>query len=185
MNVESLAIPDVKLLTPVRHRDPRGFFSETWNQDRFAAAGVPGPFIQDNHAVSTEAGVVRGLHLQIGPNVQGKLVRAVRGAIWDVAVDVRRGSPTYGQYVAAEISAENWTQIWVPPGFLHGYCTLTAETEVIYKVTGPYDRSAERGVIWNDPALAVPWPVEAGKEILSDKDKLLPRLADCDDWFHV
>jgi dTDP-4-dehydrorhamnose 3,5-epimerase len=185
VNVESLAIPDVKLLTPVRHRDPRGFFSETWNQDRFAAAGVPGPFIQDNHAVSTEAGVVRGLHLQIGPNAQGKLVRAVRGAIWDVAVDVRRGSPTYGQYVAAEISAENWTQIWVPPGFLHGYCTLTAETEVIYKVTGPYDRSAERGVIWNDPALAVPWPVEAGKEILSDKDKLLPRLADCDDWFHA
>jgi dTDP-4-dehydrorhamnose 3,5-epimerase len=185
VNVESLAIPDVKLLTPVRHRDPRGFFSETWNQDRFAAAGVPGPFIQDNHAVSTEAGVVRGLHLQIGPNVQGKLVRAGRGAIWDVAVDVRRSSPTYGQYVAAEISAENWTQIWVPPGFLHGYCTLTAETEVIYKVTGPYDRSAERGVIWNDPALAVPWPVEAGKEILSDKDKLLPRLADCDDWFHV
>ncbi len=185
MNVESLAIPDVKLLTPVRHRDPRGFFSETWNQDRFAAAGVPGPFIQDNHAVSTEAGVVRGLHLQIGPNAQGKLVRAVRGAIWDVSVDVRRGSPTYGQYVAAEISAENWAQIWVPPGFLHGYCTLTADTEVIYKVTAPYDRSAERGVIWNDPALAVPWPVEAGAEILSDKDKLLPRLAECDDWFHV
>ena len=185
MNVESLAIPDVKLLTPVRHRDPRGFFSETWNQERFAAAGVPGPFIQDNHAVSTEAGVVRGLHLQIGPNAQGKLVRAVRGAIWDVAVDVRRGSPTYGQYVAAEISAENWTQIWVPPGFLHGYCTLTADTEVIYKVTAPYDRSAERGVIWNDPALAVPWPVAAGAEILSDKDKLLPRLSECDDWFHV
>ena len=185
MNAESLAIPDVKLLTPVRHRDPRGFFSETWNQERFAAAGVPGPFIQDNHAVSTECGVVRGLHLQIGPNAQGKLLRVVRGAIWDVAVDMRRGSPTYGRYVAAEISAENWAQIWVPPGFLHGYCTLTAETEVIYKVTAPYDRDAERGVIWNDPDLAVPWPVAPEQAILSDKDKVLPLLAACDDWFHV
>lgn len=185
MKVVSLSIPDVKVLTPVQHRDPRGFFSETWNQDRFAAACVPGPFIQDNHAVSTERGVVRGLHLQIGPNAQGKLVRVVRGAIWDVAVDVRHGSPTFGQYAAAEIGAENWAQIWVPPGFLHGYCTLTADTEVIYKVTAPYDRSAERGVVWNDSVLAVPWPVSAADAILSDKDKLLPHFADCDAWFHV
>jgi len=185
VNVESLSIPDIKVLTPVRHRDPRGFFSETWNQDRFAAAGVPGPFIQDNHAVSTDRGAVRGLHLQIGPNAQGKLVRVVRGAIWDVAVDVRHGSPTFGQWAAAEITADNWSQIWVPPGFLHGYCTLTAETEVIYKVTAPYDRSAERGVVWDDPTLAVPWPVVPGEAILSDKDQALPRFADCDAWFHV
>jgi dTDP-4-dehydrorhamnose 3,5-epimerase len=185
VNVESLSIPDVKLFTPVRHRDARGFFSETWQQDRFAKAGVAGPFIQDNHVLSTGAGVVRGLHLQIGPNAQGKLVRVMRGAIWDVAVDVRHGSPTFGRYAAAEISAENWTQIWVPPGFLHGYCTLTEETEVIYKVTAPYDRAAERGVIWNDPTLAVPWPVVGQRAILSDKDLALPRFADCDAWFHV
>ncbi len=185
MNIVSLEIPDLKVLTPVRHRDSRGFFSETWNQERFAAAGVPGPFIQDNHAVSTERGVVRGLHLQIGPNAQGKLVRVVRGSIWDVAVDVRHGSPTFGQCAGAEISADNWAQIWVPPGFLHGYCTLTDDTEVIYKVTAPYDRSAERGVIWNDPVLAVPWPVSAAEAILSDKDKLLPPFSRHDEWFHV
>lgn len=176
MRVEALTIPDVKLITPPRFTDPRGFFSETWNQGRFADAGVAGPFIQDNHAVSTEAGVLRGLHCQIGPNAQGKLVRCVRGAIYDVAVDVRHGSPTFGKYVGAEISAENWTQIWVPVGFLHAYCTLTAETEVIYKVTGVYDKAAERGVIWNDPDIGIDWPLSADKVILSDKDKALPRL---------
>ena len=185
MNVESLAIPDVKLLTPPRFRDPRGFFSETWNLARCTEAGVSGPFVQDNHAVSNVRGVVRGLHLQVGPNAQGKLLRVVKGAIWDVAVDVRHGSPTYGRSVGATLSAENWTQIWVPPGFLHGYCTLTADTEVIYKVTAPYDKAAERGVIWNDPDLAVAWPIAAGEAILSDKDKELPRLAQCEPWFHV
>ena len=185
MNVEPLEIPDVLLLTPSRYQDPRGFFSETWNQDRFAAAGVPGPFVQDNHALSTERGVLRGLHLQIGPNAQGKLVRVVRGSIWDVAVDVRRGSPTFGRHVGAVISAENWRQIWVPVGFLHGYCTLEPDTEVIYKVTAAYDRPAERGVLWNDPALGIPWPIPADEAILSDKDKILPLLADCQPWFHV
>ena len=105
--------------------DARGFFSETWNAARFAEAGIPGPFVQDNHARSTERGVLRGLHCQIGPNAQGKLVRVVRGAIWDVAVDMRRGSPTFGQHVGAVLSAENWQQLWVPAGFLHGYCTLS------------------------------------------------------------
>jgi dTDP-4-dehydrorhamnose 3,5-epimerase len=111
------------------------------------------------------------------------LVRVVKGAIWDVAVDVRRGSPTYGQQAGAMLSAENWCQLWVPVGFLHGYCTLTEETEVIYKVTAPWDRAAERGVIWNDPDLAVMWPIAAEDVILSDKDKVLPRLKDCDAWF--
>jgi dTDP-4-dehydrorhamnose 3,5-epimerase len=185
VKVEALAIADVKLVTPPRFTDPRGFFSETWNQKRFAEAGIPGPFIQDNHAVSTEAGVLRGLHCQIGPNAQGKLVRCVKGAIYDVAVDVRQGSPTFGQYVGAEISAENWTQIWVPVGFLHAYCTLTAATEVIYKVTGAYDKAAERGVIWNDPDIGIEWPVPADKVILSDKDKVLPRLRDLPALFQM
>jgi dTDP-4-dehydrorhamnose 3,5-epimerase len=183
VNVEPLAIPDVKLITPPRFQDPRGFFSETWNQRRFAEAGIAGPFIQDNHALSTEAGVLRGLHCQIGPNAQGKLVRVVKGAIYDVAVDIRRASPTYGKYVGATLSAENWAQLWVPVGFLHGYCTLTADTEVIYKVTGDYDKPAERGVIWNDPDIGIDWPVSMQAVILSDKDKVLPRLAHCPVWF--
>lgn len=185
MIVESLAIPDVKLITPRRFLDSRGFFSETWVQGRFAEAGVPGPFVQDNHAKSTERGVVRGLHLQIGPNAQGKLVRVVRGAIWDVAVDVRHGSPTFGKHVGAVLSAENWQQLWVPVGFLHAYCTLEPDTEVIYKVTADYDRSAERGVIWNDPDIGIAWPVPLDQIILSDKDRALPRLAECPVWFRV
>jgi dTDP-4-dehydrorhamnose 3,5-epimerase len=183
VKVESLAIPEVKLITPPRFNDPRGFFSETWNAGRFADAGVPGPFVQDNHALSTARGVLRGLHCQIGQNAQGKLVRCVKGAIFDVAVDIRKGSPTFGKWAGAEISAENWTQIWVPVGFLHAYCTLTEETEVIYKVTAPYDKPAERGVIWNDPDIAIQWPV--ADVILSDKDKVLPRLRDCEPWFHA
>jgi dTDP-4-dehydrorhamnose 3,5-epimerase len=183
LNVQPLTLPDVLLLTPPRFSDPRGFFSETWNQTRFADAGVPGPFVQDNHAVSNARGVLRGLHCQIGENAQGKLIRVVRGAIWDVAVDVRRDSPTYGQQAGAVLSAENWCQLWVPVGFLHGYCTLTEDTEVIYKVTAPWDRAAERGVIWNDPDLGVTWPIAADNVILSDKDKVLPRLKDCEAWF--
>jgi len=183
VNVEKLTIPDVLLITPPRFNDPRGFFSETWNQTRFADVGVPGPFVQDNHAVSNTRGVIRGLHCQIGPNAQGKLVRVVRGAIWDVAIDVRRGSRTYGQQAGAVLSAENWSQLWVPVGFLHGYCTLTDEAEVIYKVTAPWDRAAERGVIWNDPDLKVAWPVAEGEAVLSEKDQVLPRLTDCDAWF--
>ncbi len=185
MNVEALAIPAVKLITPPRFHDPRGFFSETWNQARFADAGIPGPFIQDNQAVSNAAGVLRGLHCQIGPNAQGKLVRCTKGAIYDVAVDARQGSPTFGRWVGAEISAANGTQIWVPVGFLHAYCTLTADTEVIYKVTGAYDKTAERGVIWNDPDIGIDWPVKADAVILSDKDRLLPRLHECPTLFRL
>lgn len=185
MNVEPLAIPDVLVLTPQRFGDARGFFSETWNQRRFAALGIEGPFVQDNHAMSGEAGVVRGLHLQIAPNAQGKLVRVARGAIFDVAVDVRHGSPTFGRWVGSEISAANWRQIWVPAGFLHGYCTLEPETEVIYKVTADYDRDAERGVLWDDPAIGINWPVPPGRAILSEKDMMLPPLARCPVWFRV
>ena len=183
MNVERLAIPEVMLLTPPRFADQRGFFSETWSQRRYAALGIPGPFVQDNHSLSSRRGTVRGLHLQVAPSVQGKLVRCVRGAIWDVAVDVRHGSPTYGKHAASVLSAENWSQLWIPGGFLHGFCTLEPEAEVIYKVTADYDRAAERGVVWNDPDLALPWPVAPEAALLSDKDSELPRLRDCPAWF--
>jgi dTDP-4-dehydrorhamnose 3,5-epimerase len=185
MNVEPLAIPEVLLIVPPRFRDSRGFFSETWNHRRYAAHGVPGPFVQDNHSLSERKGTIRGLHLQIAPNVQGKLVRCVRGAIWDVAVDLRHGSPTYGQHAAAVLSAENWAQLWIPEGFAHGFCTLEPDTEIIYKVTADYDREAERGVIWNDPDLALPWPVSPGEALLSDKDQVLPRLRNCPVWFRA
>jgi len=185
MKVERLNLPGVLLLTPPRFGDSRGFFSETWNAARAAEAGIEGTFIQDNHSLSATVGTLRGLHLQIAPNPQGKLVRVVRGAIWDVAVDVRHGSPTFGQHAAAELSAENWRQLWIPPGFLHGFVTLQPDTEVIYKVTGQYDRAAERGVIWNDPDLKLPWPVPPSGPVLSDKDKVLPRLGECPIWFRA
>ena len=176
MKVERLSVPDLILVTPPRFGDARGFFSETFNQARFTEAGIVLPFVQDNQSLSRDRGVVRGLHCQVAPYAQGKLVRCVRGAIWDVAVDARRGSATYGQWAAAELSAENWAQLWVPPGFLHGFCTLQPDTEVIYKVTDRYDRDSERGVIWNDPDLALPWPVT--EAVLSDKDRVLPRWSD-------
>jgi dTDP-4-dehydrorhamnose 3,5-epimerase len=172
----------VLLLTPPRFTDDRGFFSETWNERRFAEAGIPGPFVQDNHAQSADRGVVRGLHLQIAPSAQGKLIRVVRGAIWDVAVDIRPGSPTYGRHAGVVLSAENWQQLWVPPGLLHGYCTLEPDTEVIYKVTTPWVRQAERGVLWNDPDLGIAWPIASREAILSEKDRRLPRLVDCREW---
>jgi dTDP-4-dehydrorhamnose 3,5-epimerase len=182
MIVEPCVIPDVLLITPARFVDGRGFFSETWSERRFSEAGIAGPFVQDNHAHSADRGVVRGLHLQIGPNAQGKLVRVVRGTIWDVAVDIRPGSPTYGRHAGVVLSAENWQQLWIPVGLLHGYCTLETDTEVIYKVTAPWDRQAERGVLWSDPELAVPWPIAPDEAILSDKDGALPCLADCREW---
>ena len=185
MKVERLAITEVILIVPPRLGDTRGFFSETFNLRRFAEAGVSQPFVQDNHSLSARRGTVRGLHCQIAPSVQGKLVRVVRGAIWDVAVDIRHGSPTYGKFVTAVLSAENWAQLWIPGGFLHGFCTIEPDTEVIYKVTADYDRDSERGVLWNDPDLALPWPVQAGEAALSEKDARLPRLAACEPWFQV
>jgi len=185
MKVERLAIADIVLITPARYGDALGFFSETYSARRYREIGITTAFVQDNHSLSAHAGVVRGLHCQIAPSVQGKLVRVVKGAVWDVAVDIRHGSPTYGRYAAAELSAANWRQMWVPGGFLHGFCTLEPDTEVIYKVTADYDPAAERGVIWNDPALALPWPVSAGEAVLSGKDAALPALAGCDVWFRT
>ncbi len=183
MEIKRLAIPDVILLTPPRFADTRGFFSETFNAARWREAGVAPDLIQDNHSFSAAPFTIRGLHCQIAPHVQGKLVRCARGAIFDVAVDLRVGSPSYGRHVSAVLSAENWRQLWVPGGFLHGFCTLEPETEVIYKVSAPYDRAAERGVIWNDPDLAIPWPASAQDVVLSDKDRVLPPLAEVTPWF--
>ena len=182
MQAERLAIRDVILATPPRFADSRGWFSEAWNAERFAAVGIPGPFVQDNQSFSARRGTIRGLHCQIGANAQGKLVRVLAGRIWDVAVDIRHGSPSYGQHVAAELSAENGAQLWVPAGFLHGFCTLEPATQVLYKVTAPYDRAAERGVIWNDPTLAVPWPLAAAEAVLSEKDAALAPLG-TQAWF--
>jgi dTDP-4-dehydrorhamnose 3,5-epimerase len=183
VQVERLEIPDVIRLTPPRFGDARGFFAETWSAPKLAAAGVTLPFVQDNQSFSAAVGTLRGLHCQVGAHVQGKLVRVLRGAIWDVAVDARPGSPTFGRHAAAVLSAENFAQLWVPPGFLHGFCTLEPDTEVFYKVTDVYDKAGERGVMWNDPALALPWPLPPGGPVLSDKDQVLPAWEAAQDWF--
>lgn len=178
MNISTLPIAGLLLIEPTRIGDARGFFSETFRQDRFEAAAGPVTFVQDNQSLSAARGTIRGLHYQKAPRAQGKLIRVVRGAILDVAVDIRRGSPTFGQHVAVELSAENWRQLWVPAGFLHGFCTLTENTEVIYKVTDYYSRDHDAGVRWNDPEIGVNWPVGEAEAHLSDKDKTAPLLRD-------
>lgn len=183
MQSKSLSIPDIKLVCPTIHRDARGFFSETYSARALGEAGIPDGFVQDNHSLSVEKGVLRGLHFQIPPHAQDKLIRVTRGAILDVAVDIRVGSPTYGRHVAQVLSAENWQQLWVPKGFAHGYCTLEPDTEVLYKVTDYYSPSSDRGLAWNDPALDIAWPVTAAAAILSDKDRRHPVLAELPGYF--
>lgn len=168
----------VKLITLKRHEDERGWFSETYNQRVLAEHGIDAVFRQDNHSYSREAGVMRGLHFQAPPHAQAKLVRCVRGAIWDVAVDIRIGSPTYGRWAAATLSADNGSQLFVPIGFAHGFVTTAPDTEVIYKVTDFYAPECDRGIAWDDPDLALPWPLPAGGAVLSDKDRALPCLRD-------
>ena len=141
------------------------------------AHGVDTHFVQDNQAFNAKKGTLRGLHFQKAPNAQGKLIRALRGAIFDVAVDIRAGSPTYGKWVSAELTAEGGEQLWIPRGFAHAYCTITDDCEIFYKVDAPYAPQSEGGVIWNDPDLAIPWPLD-GEPVLSAKDTLLPRLRD-------
>jgi dTDP-4-dehydrorhamnose 3,5-epimerase len=178
VKITRLAIPDLLLLEPARHGDARGFFSEVWSSRALAAAGLALDFVQDNHSLSREAGVIRGLHFQRPPAAQGKLVRVARGAILDIAVDLRAGAPSYGQHVAVELSAANWRQLWVPRGFAHGFCTLAPDTEVLYKVDAYYDRDADSAIAWDDPALGIVWPVPAHQAILSAKDRAAPRLAE-------
>jgi dTDP-4-dehydrorhamnose 3,5-epimerase len=178
MELTPSAISDVKLITPKRHGDHRGFFSEVYSAAALRQQGIETVFIQDNHSLSAEPGVVRGLHYQLPPAAQAKLIRVARGAILDVAVDIRRGSPTFGRHVTAILSAENWRQIFIPPGFAHGFVTLEPNTEVLYKVSGPYAPDRERGILWSDPALGIEWGVEPSTAVLSAKDKVYPRLSD-------
>jgi dTDP-4-dehydrorhamnose 3,5-epimerase len=173
--ITPLAIPEVLLITPRRHGDARGWFAETWSERLMDQAGLTHSFVQDNQAFNARAGTVRGLHFQTAPHAQGKLVRVIRGAIWDVAVDVRSGSPSYGRWVGAELTAAGGEQLFVPRGFAHGYVTLSDNTELFYKVDGQYAPELEGGVAWNDPDLALPWPL-SGEPVLSEKDRGLPRL---------
>jgi dTDP-4-dehydrorhamnose 3,5-epimerase len=181
--IERMTIEDVWRITPPKFEDSRGYFSEVYSARTLAAHGLDAIFVQDNHSLSRVSGVVRGLHFQKPPHAQGKLVRVVRGAIFDVAVDIRHGSPTFGQHVHAVLSAENWQQLWVPPGFAHGFCTLEPDTEVIYKVTETYAPECDRGILWNDPALGIAWPISPENAILSDKDRQYPPLADAEPCF--
>lgn len=176
MQVERLNIPDIKVLVPRKHGDARGFFSETYNRKSLAALGIDIDFVQDNHSLSAEKGTVRGLHFQTPPFAQDKLVRVVRGSVYDVAVDLRRDSPTYGRHAGAVLSAEAWNQVLVPIGFAHGFMTLEHDTEVIYKVSNYYAPDHDKGLLWNDPALGIAWPLAEGEAILSDKDRIQPRL---------
>jgi dTDP-4-dehydrorhamnose 3,5-epimerase len=177
MEIIALEIPDVRLVRPKVFRDGRGFFVETYSRRVLAAQGIADEFVQDNHSLSRDKGVVRGLHFQTPPAAQGKLVRVLKGSILDVAVDLRRSSPSYGRHVAVEITAESFTQIWVPPGFAHGFCTLVPDTEVAYKVTDYYSPANDRGLAWDDPELGIRWPVAAAEAILSEKDRHQPKLA--------
>jgi dTDP-4-dehydrorhamnose 3,5-epimerase len=173
----------VKLIRPRRFGDERGWFMETYNRRRYVDFGIDCTFIQDNHSMSRDVGVLRGLHWQAPPHGQDKLVRCVKGRIWDVAVDARRGSPTFGKWVAAELSAENGHQLFIPVGFAHGFVTLEPNTEVEYKVSGDYAPDCEGGVQWDDPTIALPWPLPESGPTLSDKDKILPPLREADSPF--
>jgi dTDP-4-dehydrorhamnose 3,5-epimerase len=168
------AIEGVILVEPDVHRDGRGYFLETYHAEKYAAAGIHGPFVQDNHSRSA-GGTVRGLHLQ-RRRPQGKLIRVIEGGIFDVAVDVRRGSPTFGKWVSVHLSAENFTECYIPPGFAHGFCVLSPVAQVEYKCTDLYDAASEIGIAWNDPALGITWPVET--PVLSERDRHHPTLAE-------
>jgi dTDP-4-dehydrorhamnose 3,5-epimerase len=178
MHVEFLQIPAVALIQPKRFGDERGYFIETFNARLFRNKVADAVFVQDNEALSGQTGTLRGLHFQKPPAAQGKLVRVVKGAIFDVAVDIRVGSPTFGKYVSARLDAAGGAQLWVPPGFAHGYCTLEPDTLVSYKVTQFYSPADDAGILWNDPALGIRWPLGPGGAVLSAKDTKLPDLAD-------
>jgi dTDP-4-dehydrorhamnose 3,5-epimerase len=179
----SLAIPEVIEVTPLRFGDHRGYFTEAYNRSAFEAAGIAIDWVQDNQSFSAQAGTMRGLHLQLDPHAQHKLVRVLRGAIFDVAVDVRRGSPTHGKWVGAELSAEKGNQLLVPIGFAHGFITLVPDTEVLYKVSSPWMRESERAIRWDDPAIGIDWPRLDVAPTLLDRDREAPLLADAGPLF--
>lgn len=180
MMVRRLELDGLLEITPRKFGDDRGFFSETYNAKSFAEAGIDLTFVQDNHSFSAAKGVVRGLHYQLPPFAQDKLVRVTRGAILDVAVDIRKSSPTFGKWVALEVSAEKWNQILVPKGFAHGFMTLVENTEVIYKVTNYYSPEHDRSIRFDDPAIGIDWPLPSSGVQLSDKDRKAPLFADAE-----
>jgi dTDP-4-dehydrorhamnose 3,5-epimerase len=187
MKLVPTTLPGVVLIEPTVISDDRGWFFESFNEARFSAAlqdiGLPVPrrFVQDNHS-SSKAGVLRGLHFQLLPHAQGKLVRVVRGAAFDVAVDIRRGSPSFGQWVGAELTADNKRQLWIPEGFAHGFVALQDDTHFLYKTTDVWAKDCERSVLWNDPAIAIRWPMPAGHGVplIAAKDAAAPLLAQAD-----
>jgi dTDP-4-dehydrorhamnose 3,5-epimerase len=173
-----LELPGLVLLEPVKHGDARGFFSETYSARDMERLGLGTPLVQDNHSLSAKIGTIRGLHFQTPPHAQVKLVRVIKGAIADVCVDIRHGSPTFGQHVSIELSAKNWRQLWVPEGFAHGFCTLEPDTQVLYKVSTYYAPMHDKGLAWDDPELAIDWPLANHPPVVSDKDRHHPPLAD-------
>jgi dTDP-4-dehydrorhamnose 3,5-epimerase len=183
MQIAQTEINEVKVLKPVRHSDQRGFFSEVFKESELRQHGIDVHFVQDNHSLSALEGVVRGLHFQIPPFAQAKLLRVTAGSIFDVAVDIRWGSPSFGQHVALVLSACEWNQIFIPEGFAHGFCSLEPDTEVIYKVSAYYSAGHDRGLLWNDPALGISWPLAVSEAMLSDKDRKHPILADLPRFF--
>jgi dTDP-4-dehydrorhamnose 3,5-epimerase len=183
MQITRLSIPDVLLIEPKRFIDARGAFSETYSREAFAKAGLAMEFVQDNHSRSALTGTVRGLHFQTPPFAQDKLIRVLRGRIFDVAVDIRKSSPTFGRHVTAELSAERWVQLFVPIGFAHAFVTLEPDTEVIYKVSNVYAPQNDAGLFWNDAELGIAWPIPAAGATLSDKDLRLPHLKDIESPF--
>jgi len=178
MHIQSLAIPSVLLIVPKRFNDHRGHVVETWNRRTFNSCALATDFVQDNEAFNRHAGIVRGLHFQAPPSAQAKLVRVVHGRAFDVAVDLRLGSPTFGRWVATVLTAEGGEQIFIPRGFAHGFCTLEDNTRVAYKVDAHYDPAAERGIAWDDPHLAIEWPPFAAAQHLSDRDRMMPSFKD-------
>jgi dTDP-4-dehydrorhamnose 3,5-epimerase len=177
MQIIATELAEVKEIRPMRHRDPRGFFAEIFRADSFREHGIEVSFVQENHSLSKDRGVIRGLHFQIPPAAQAKLVRVGAGAILDIVVDIRTGSPTYGRHVAVTLSAAEGNQLFIPEGFAHGFCTLEPDTEVFYKVNRYYSPEHDHGLMWNDPALSIAWPVPESEAVLSDKDRRQPRLA--------
>ena len=183
MDIRTLQIPGPVVIVPRKFSDTRGFLSETFNGEVFSANVAEAHFVQENHSYSEHAGTIRGIHFQVPPHAQGKLVRVVRGAVFDVAVDLRSGSPHFGRHASAELSAANWNQLWIPIGFGHGFCTLEPHTEVVYKLTGPYRPDSERGIVWDDPDLAIRWPLGAPEPKLSDRDRQHSRFAETPAYF--
>jgi dTDP-4-dehydrorhamnose 3,5-epimerase len=183
LKFSSLTLPDVKLIRSRRISDPRGYFAETYSQRDFVVAGLANEFVQDNQSASVAAGTVRGLHFQVPPFAQAKLIRVLRGKLLDVVVDLRRSSSTYKKHLAVELSAESGDQLFVPAGFAHGFCTLVDNTEIFYKVDAFYSFAHDRGINWADPALNICWPIAKGEAILSDKDEDLPMLSALPTYF--